>query len=84
MLRTVLIKVNRPYFLHLGGNEYRVQCKVVAQCPHHYLGGEYEARNTEHFMDYWINETGRGKGIAEWNYRNTRGIPFEELDNVTI
>ena len=35
-------------------------------------------------MDYLINDTVRGKGISEWNYRNTRGIPNDELINVTI
>ena len=58
-----------------------MQCKVVLQCPPHYLGSEYEARNTEHFMEYTINEQVRGSGIAEWNYRNTKSIPEDELQS---
>ena len=56
-----------------GGHEYRVLCKVVARCPHHYLGKENEARNTEHFMEYVINEGIHANGVAEWNYRNVGG-----------
>ena len=67
--------------LFSGSNEFRVQCKVVAKCPSHYLGKEFEAKNTEHFMEYLINEHVHGNGISEWNYRNTAGIAEEGLPN---
>ena len=68
--------------LNLGGHEFEIQCEVVLECPPHYLGKEHEARNTEHFMKYLVNNEILGHGICEWNYRNTRVIPHNELKHL--
>ena len=68
--------------LFLGGQEFQIQCKVVFQCPSHYLGKEYEAKNIEHFMEYSVNGETRGYGICEWNYRHTKEIPQHEVSHI--
>ena len=55
---------------HLGSRRYDVSVVIEAESAHFY-GGERECLMRERFARYDVDGVGGGRGVCEWQYRNT-------------